>query len=98
LGYESIEADKGPLANRLDALKQTAGATWLSTLKRHALRIFDDAVPIDSAESNKIEHVIAGRRMLVLMLTGYGKGGAALFGALAQPPVEAKARNRRKAA
>jgi hypothetical protein len=67
-------------------------------LKRYALRIYDDAVPIDDADGDKIEHVIAGRRMLVAMLTGYGKGGAALFQRLSQPPVQTKAKNGRRGA
>jgi CRISPR system Cascade subunit CasA len=95
---ERIEAETGQLADHLDALKEHAGATWLTALKRAALLIFDDAVPIDSAEGDMIEHVIAARRMLVLMLTGYGKGGATLFELLHQPAVATKTKNARKAA
>ena len=43
-------------------------------MKRHALAIFDDAVPIEDADSKRIKDVIDGRKMLGLMLTGYGKG------------------------
>lgn len=82
----------------LASLNSTAGARWLKSLTRQALAIFDDAVPIDDAQSDKIEDVIDGRKMLLFALTGYGPVGASLFEALGQPPKDSKSRKGRKAA
>lgn len=89
-GEEIIDPD-----NRL---KETHGKRWLAVLRKHALRIFDDAVPIESAESDKIEDVIAGRKMLGVSLAGMGPVGRELFKHLTQPEVEAKSKKARKAA
>jgi CRISPR system Cascade subunit CasA len=87
---DTFEQSAASLADTKDDLNQAAGAKWLASLNRHALIIFDDAVPIEDADGDRIQDIIAGRRMLGLMLTGFGKGGQALFGLLGQKPDEAK--------
>ncbi len=94
---EAIETYDGDYADTAELFTKL-GSGWLLPLKFHALKIFDDAVPIADAESDRIKDIIAGRKMLGLMLAGYGKGGAALFGRLSQPSPEAKPSKRRKAA
>ena len=79
-------------------LARKAAAAWLAALRRHALIIFDDTVPIEDAASDRIQDIIAGRKMLGLMLNGYGKGGTALFGLLDQPSPDVKPKKGRKAA
>ncbi|MFM9938436.1 MAG: type I-E CRISPR-associated protein Cse1/CasA [Hyphomicrobiaceae bacterium] len=79
-------------------MNRAASAGWLATLRRHALAIFDDAVPIEDAEGHRIEDIITGRKMLGLMLNGQGKGGAGLYQLLDQPSPEAKPRRARKTA
>ena len=96
---DQIEAHKGPaLTDDIAELRQAAGQSWHASLRRAALAIFDDTVPIHDAESARIKHVIEGRKMLGLMLSGHGKGGAAVFAALALPAVEAKVKKGKKAA
>jgi CRISPR system Cascade subunit CasA len=93
----SIE-DKSPeLSEHGDMLRQTAGAAWLGVLKRQALRIFDDAVPIESADSDRIADIIEGRKLLALALNGHGPVGKQLFEALSQPPVSQATRGRKVA-
>lgn len=82
----------------LTSLNTEAGKRWLKSLTRHALAIFDDTVPLDDAQSDKIEDVIEGRKMLVFALTGYGPIGGSLFQGLGQTPKESKSRKGRKAA
>jgi CRISPR system Cascade subunit CasA len=93
---ENIEAQAD--TDQHGELQRQASANWLVALKKHALIIFDDTVPIEDADSDRIEDVIAGRRMLVLALTGYGPVGKDVFARLNQPPVESKAKKGRKAA
>ncbi len=95
---DTFEQSAASLADTKDDLNQAAGAKWLASLNRHALGIFDDAVPIEDADSDRTQDIIAGRRMLGLMLTGYGKGGQALFGLLNQKSGEAKPKKGKKAA
>ena len=78
------------MTDQLAAIRQAAGADWLKTLRREALDIFDATVPIDDADGGRIEDVIAGRKMLGLMLSGYGKGGGSLYDRLNQPKPESK--------
>ncbi len=88
---DAIEPRAGAdIADPDNQLKAAHGKRWLGALTRHALRIFDDAVPIESAESDKIEDVIAGRKMLGMALAGYGKAGGPLFTLLGQPAPETK--------
>ncbi|HRO48515.1 MAG TPA: type I-E CRISPR-associated protein Cse1/CasA [Hyphomicrobium sp.] len=92
--YETkLAADRDLLAS----LNTAVGLSWLKSLTRHALAIFDDTVPIDDAKSDKIEDMIEGRKMLVFALTGYGPVGGPLFGMLGQPPRETKRKGRKAA-
>jgi CRISPR system Cascade subunit CasA len=81
---DTFERSAATLADTKDDLNQAAGAKWLASLNRCALIIFDDTVPIEDADGDRIQDIIAGRRMLGLMLTGFGKGGQALFALLNQ--------------
>jgi CRISPR system Cascade subunit CasA len=83
----SIEAKAGDLSDHRDELFRVAGATWLNVLKHHALGIFDDAVPIESADSDRIGDIVEGRKLLALALSGHGPVGKKLFQELGQPPV-----------
>jgi CRISPR system Cascade subunit CasA len=83
----SIEASARELSEHRDGLLRTAGATWLNVLKHHALGIFDDAVPIESADSDRIGDIVEGRKLLALALSGHGPVGKKLFQELGQPPV-----------
>lgn len=94
----SIEAYSGEMANLQVDFTPVAGAGWLMALKRQALAIFDEAVPIEDANSKRIKDIIDGRKLLGLMLAGYGKGGSALFELLNQPSPETKPKKGRKAA
>jgi CRISPR system Cascade subunit CasA len=87
---QAIEDDTGDLDDDDGTRGKAANTSWLTSLKRHALAIFDDAVPIEDADSDRIADIIAGRKMLGLMLAGYGKGGEALFKALGMAPSELK--------
>lgn len=93
-----IEAYPGDLANLQVDVTPAAGAGWLLALKKQALAIFDGAVPIEDAGSKRITDIIDGRKMLGLMLAGYGKGGIALFELLNQPPPESKSKKGKKPA
>ncbi|WP_088343359.1 MULTISPECIES: type I-E CRISPR-associated protein Cse1/CasA [Rhodomicrobium] len=68
----------------LARVEANAGAAWLRCLRRAALTLYDDAVPVGRA-IGRIKNVIDGRRILGLALSGYGRGGEALFGMLDQP-------------
>jgi len=82
---ENLEALGANWAAQLHPVKQAGGAGWLASLRREALSVFDETAPIESAEVGRIDDVIAGRKMLGLMLWGYGKGGDALYAKLRQP-------------
>jgi CRISPR system Cascade subunit CasA len=83
----SIEDMAHALSEHRDDLFRTACATWLGVLKHHALGIFDDAVPIESADSDRIGDIVEGRKLLALALSGHGPVGKKLFQELGQPPV-----------
>lgn len=61
---------------------------WLPVLRREALAIFDDLVPLDSLDFESLEFRIAARRSLVNTFAGYSKAGQALFTALNLPAPE----------
>jgi CRISPR system Cascade subunit CasA len=87
---DRTEAHRHDLTNQLYIIKESEGVEWLKALRHDALDIFDATVPIESADGDRIGDVIAGRKMLGLMLSGYGKGGSDLFDKLGQARVETK--------
>lgn len=95
---EALTAKPEDVGERLEELKQASGNTWLSALRTSALAIFDDTAPIEDAASDKIIDVIAGRKMLLLALTGYGPVGSQVFAELGLSAVETKPKKGRKAA
>lgn len=72
--------------NRKEDVHAALAKAWLAVLRRRALDIFDDSVPIDSADADRIEDIVNARKFLVLALEGYGKAGAALYKTLGLPP------------
>ncbi|HRY07686.1 MAG TPA: type I-E CRISPR-associated protein Cse1/CasA [Hyphomicrobiaceae bacterium] len=76
-----ISPDGVPVTRPGDTKRDLAGS-WLAILKRHAFAIFDEVVPIDSAEADRIADVIAGRKSLGLALAGHGAVGKKLYTAL----------------
>jgi CRISPR system Cascade subunit CasA len=74
-----------------DAAAPTA-RTWLATMERAALSIFDDMAPVQDALSPDVKRVVEGRRFLVLTLLGYGARGVELFKNLRLPVPETKTR------
>lgn len=90
---DEIEAKADELSDHLLDVQSAAGGRWLRTLTRHALGIFDETVPLDDAESDRIRDVIDGRKLLVLTLKGYGAAGKALFHQLHQTVPETKGKN-----
>ncbi len=91
--YDVPEDD---LQDLLGDIRSALGGAWLQNLRTHALHIFDDTVPIDSADSKRIVDVINGSKMLLLALTGYGKLGTSLFKTLALQPPETKPKKDKK--
>jgi CRISPR system Cascade subunit CasA len=82
-----LEAKARELSEHRDELLRIAGATWLGVLRHCAVRIFDDAVPIDSADSDRISDVVEGRKLLALALAGHGPVGKQLLEQLSQPAI-----------
>lgn len=95
---ERLLKDREILTDQLGTIQQEFGAAWRIVLRKHCLDIFDDVVPIEDAESDKIKDVIEGRKMLVLALEGYGPVGRKIFGELGIPIPESKSAKGRKAA
>jgi hypothetical protein len=66
----------------------TDRAEWLKHLRRIALSLFDEAVPLSADSGGSAAPRIAkARRLLGVALAGYGPPGAALFIALGLPAV-----------
>ena len=95
---EALIAAKEDSHERIEAIRQERGKVWLADMRKSALAIFDDAVPIEDAESDRIKDVIEGRKMLMFALTGFGAVGTQIFAALQLPPMESKAKKGRRAA
>jgi CRISPR system Cascade subunit CasA len=93
---ENFDTAKDDLQDRHGDIKAALGDAWRVHMTKHALRIFDDTVPIESAESKRMVDVINARKMLLLALTGYGKLGDKLFKSLALQPPEKKPKTDKK--
>ena len=83
---DSVDMPGEEWIDRKEEVRAKLGEHWRVHLKQRALAIFDDTVPIDSAEADRIEDLVNARKFLVLALEGYGKAGAALFKTLGLPP------------
>jgi len=88
------EGDDEAIGERLLAVPRS----WRLTLRREALAIFDQLIPLDRIEEGEIERVVQARSQLVWALEGYGKAGRRLFSALAIEPPETGTKRKRKAA
>lgn len=87
-------ADEAMRRDRSQALRQD----WHGVLKRAALRIFDELVPLDDIEERAVGRLVMTRRNLMSMLNGYGAAGKELFKALSLSLPESKQIKGRKAA
>jgi CRISPR system Cascade subunit CasA len=79
---DEIDAAGDDLIDRKEDIRAGLGEQWRKHLQQRALAIFDDTVPIESAEADRIGDIVDARRYLVLMLQGYGPTGKKLFAAL----------------
>lgn len=71
--------------------------TFRKALERTALAVFDELVPWQAFEDQHgMERIIQARRQLGLTMAGYGKSGAALFGALRLSLPETQKRQKKK--
>ena len=104
--WRETEADFYAAIRQLDVLDTAVPnvdigirQNWLVTLRRHALKLFDEVAAVNALEAQDMARVTAARRTLYWALMGYGKGGAALCGALGIPqPVGGGKGGRSKAA
>jgi len=72
-----------------DEALEAASRKWLAVLKATALRLFDEAAPLDpGAASFDPARIVRARRSLFYTLEGYGPSGNALFAALMLPTPE----------
>ncbi len=83
---DSVDIPGEKWIDRKEDVQAALGRAWLATLRKHALAIFDDTVPIESAKADGIKDIVNARKFLVLALEGYGKAGAALYKTLGLPP------------
>jgi len=95
---QCLVENKDELADRLTTIRQDHGDRWRIILRKHCLAVFDDTVPIEDAESDRIRDVIEGRKMLVLALDGYGPVGKKIYSELSLPLPATRTAKGRKAA
>jgi CRISPR system Cascade subunit CasA len=87
------------LSSDWEAALHDAAPIWRAVLKTTALRLFDEAAPLDpSAVSCNPRRIIEARRNLFGTLDGRGPMGGRLFEALQLPSPEPKAKRRERAA
>jgi CRISPR system Cascade subunit CasA len=82
---ERIVGSDGLVSEQKVEIKRASAKVWRQALRRHALNIFDNTVPIEDASSDRIRDVIEGRKMLGMALEGYGAVGKKFFGELQLP-------------
>ena len=77
----------------------TVAPRWREVLKRVALRLFDEAAPLDpSTVSFDPRRIVEARRNLFGTIEGRGSMGARLFEALQLPSPEPKGKQRHRSA
>ncbi len=82
-----------------EAALDSAAEPWRISLRSTALRLFDEAAPLDpSAVSRDPKRIVGARHTLLKTLEGRGPAGANLFKALNLAAPEPKAKRRRQAA
>jgi CRISPR system Cascade subunit CasA len=82
-----------------EAALQNAAPIWRAVLKSSALRLFDEAAPLDpSAVSCNPKRIVEARRNLFGTLDGWGPIGTKLFEALQLASPEPKGKRRRQSA
>jgi CRISPR system Cascade subunit CasA len=82
-----------------EAALDNAAPIWRAVIKSTALRLFDEAAPLDpSAVSCNPRRIVEARRNLFGTLDGRGSMGGRLFEALQLPSPEPKAKRRERAA
>jgi CRISPR system Cascade subunit CasA len=87
------------LSSDWEAALHDAAPIWRAVLKTTALRLFDEAAPLDpSAVSCNPRRIVEARRNLFGTLDGRGPMGGRLFEALQLPSPEPKAKRRERAA
>ena len=79
-----------------DAARREARDGWRRVLRRAAIRIFEEAVPMEAIEERDIERLVRARTGLGVGLAGYGKVGADFYKALGLPPREPAGKKGRK--
>lgn len=79
------EAGETALQDGTAEANAAIGVAWIAVLRRHAERIFDDSVPLDDADSDRIVDIVKARKQLLVALAGYGAVGKRLFKALGLP-------------
>lgn len=79
-------------ATETSAAQTALAERWRATLERQALRIFDDAAPLDDFGAIDPKQVVDARRFLVGAFKGFGKMGRDLFKELGLPPAQQKAK------
>lgn len=84
------------LAGEDDDLGKSLREDWRKTLEQTALRIFDDAAPIDALSEIDPERIVGARKLLALgLIKGYGKYGQSFFNELMLvSPEEVKKRSK----
>jgi CRISPR system Cascade subunit CasA len=81
----TVDVDNAEWMDRKEDVRAEFGERWRKHLQHQALAIFDDTVPIDSAEVDRLADIVEARKYLVLALTGYGTTGKKLFKGLGLP-------------
>lgn len=90
--FAPLAADPDPdrVEAHVPSIVRPVSEQWLQVLRRAALEIFDQLVPLDSLDFESLEPRIAARRSLVNTFSGYSKAGQTLFSGLGLPPPERK--------
>jgi CRISPR system Cascade subunit CasA len=79
---------KLPMTELVGEAAMPLAQSWRAVLERAVLAVFDDMAPVQDALSPNVKRVVAGRRVLVRTLLGYGARGVELFKNLQLPVPE----------
>jgi len=82
--------------SEFERLSVQATKRWLERLRPVAIRLFEEAAPLDADATKDMPRLIDARRSLHLALHGYGKRGATVFQALHLPVPDSKPASKRR--